>query len=96
MDAWVKVGGNEPRSRDSLKTELRRGASLLINFLKNSTGNPSGPGDLLFCMALIEDLISSTFKGTSSSLAVMGSTLGISRFWRKEVISVVSDDDSDS
>ena len=63
--------------------------------LKNSTGNPSGPGALLFCMFLIARIISSSVNGESRSLAESGFITGKLRLSRNEFMSVVSGGDSD-
>lgn len=65
---------------DSSNTESKIGASWLANFLKNSLGNPSGPGDFPFCMDLIEFVSSSIENGFSRSAAVSSLIVGTSNF----------------
>ena len=83
--AYVKVGGKEPFSRDSLNTDKSNGVNLSVNFLKNSTGNPSGPGALLDCIALIAFDTSSRESGESNCVAVIVSITGLGKVLKKFV-----------
>jgi len=61
-----------------------------------STGNPTGQGDLLFCMFLMAKIISSTVNGESSFLAASVIITGKLRLSRNKFTSVVLGGDSDS
>lgn len=76
MIAWRIETGSDKLTEDSLKTDNNKGDSGSENFLKNSFGKPSGPGDLPLCMSLIAKTISVTEISFSNSSARSGLTEG--------------------
>lgn len=68
---------------DSSNTESKIGASWVANFIRNSFGNPSGPGDFPFFMDLIVFISSPIKNDLSRSDAVLLSTVGTFIFPKK-------------
>ena len=73
MVACRDVSGNEPTNKELLYTEFRMGANWFENFLKDSVGYPSGPGDFPHCILLMAFSISPTENGDSNLAAFAGS-----------------------
>lgn len=59
MHAWLNEEVSQPVSKDSAKTDTKKGGIWLEYFLKTSEKNPSGPGDLADC---IEDMAATIFS----------------------------------